>query len=151
MTSTYIPNQLRDRVAEQARHRCGYCLTSEDVVGFAMEMDHLIPQVLGGLTVEENLWLACPACNGFKGHRISARDPETVSLSGCSILVNRSGKSTSSGWSRAVESSAGRPSVGRPSRRFASIGRSWSRPGGAGSGLAGIHRMIEGQSPRRSQ
>ncbi|HEX3531590.1 MAG TPA: HNH endonuclease [Thermoanaerobaculia bacterium] len=68
---------MRDRVAEQARHRCGYCLTSELVVGLSMEIDHLIPQALGGPTVEENLWLACSACNGSKGHRISARDPES--------------------------------------------------------------------------
>lgn len=80
MTSAYIPKQLRERVAEQARHRCGYCLISEDVVGISMEVDHLMPQALGGLTAEENLWLACPACNGFKGHRISARDPETGQL-----------------------------------------------------------------------
>ncbi|MGH7487211.1 MAG: HNH endonuclease, partial [bacterium] len=46
-------------MAEQARHRCGYCLSSEQVVGFSMAVDHLIPQVLGGLTKEENLWLAC--------------------------------------------------------------------------------------------
>jgi hypothetical protein len=77
MTSDYVAKRLRDRVAEQARHRCGYCLTSELVVGLSMEIDHLIPQALGGPTVEENLWLACSACNGSKGHRISARDPES--------------------------------------------------------------------------
>ncbi len=26
---------------------------------------------------EENLWLACPVCNGFKGDRIEALDPLT--------------------------------------------------------------------------
>lgn len=31
MTSAYISNQLRDRVAEQARYRCGYCLSSEQI------------------------------------------------------------------------------------------------------------------------
>ena len=77
MTSAYIPNKLRERVAQQARYRCGYCLSSEQVVGLSMEIDHLIPQALGGPTLEENLWLACPACNAFKGHRISGRDPES--------------------------------------------------------------------------
>lgn len=77
MTSAFISKKLRERVAEQARHRCGYCLTSEQVVGLPMEIDHLIPQALGGSSAEENLWLACPACNAFKGHRISAHDPET--------------------------------------------------------------------------
>lgn len=55
MTSSYIPKKLRERVAEQARHRCGYCLSSEAIVGLAMEIEHLIPQILGGPTREENL------------------------------------------------------------------------------------------------
>ena len=33
MSQSYIPLELRQRVAEQARHRCGYCLTSEAIVG----------------------------------------------------------------------------------------------------------------------
>jgi len=77
MTSGYISRQLRKSVAERARYRCGYCLTSEQVVGLAMEVEHLIPQALGGPTREENLWLACSPCNAFKGHRIAARDPES--------------------------------------------------------------------------
>jgi hypothetical protein len=77
MTSTYVSRKLRERVAEQARHRCGYCLTSEQITGLSLEVDHLIPQILGGPTIEENLWLACSACNAFKGYRISALDPES--------------------------------------------------------------------------
>ena len=42
-----------------------------------MTIDHLTPQSLGGPTEEENLWLACSACNGRKGNRISAPDPQT--------------------------------------------------------------------------
>jgi 5-methylcytosine-specific restriction endonuclease McrA len=59
MSQTYIPKELRERVAAQARYRCGYCLTAEAVVGTPMEFEHLIPEALGGLTEEENLWLAC--------------------------------------------------------------------------------------------
>jgi hypothetical protein len=29
MSEAHIPNTLRQRVAVQGRHRCGYCLTSE--------------------------------------------------------------------------------------------------------------------------
>jgi len=36
----YIPKPLRERIAVQARHRCGYCLTSEAIVGAPMEIDH---------------------------------------------------------------------------------------------------------------
>ena len=77
MTAAHVSKKLRERIAEQARYRCGYCLSSEQVLGLPMQVEHLIPQALGGPTLEENLWLACPACNAFKGHRISARDPES--------------------------------------------------------------------------
>jgi len=77
MSAAYISKKLRERIAEQARNRCGYCLSSEQIVGLPMEVDHLLPQALGGHTIEVNLWLACSACNAFKGQRISARDPES--------------------------------------------------------------------------
>jgi len=77
MSQSHIPLELRRRVAEQARHRCGYCLASEAIVGAPMEIDHLIPQSLGGLTEEDNLWLACSLCNDHKSDRIAALDPLT--------------------------------------------------------------------------
>lgn len=77
MSKAYIPKALRELVAQQARHRCGYCLTREAIVGTPMEIDHLIPESLGGLTEEDNLWLACSPCNDHKGDRIAALDPET--------------------------------------------------------------------------
>jgi hypothetical protein len=83
MSQTYVPKDLRDRVAAQARYRCGYCLTAEAVVGTPMEIEHLIPESLGGLTEEPNLWLACSLCNDHKSSRIVALDPvsgETVRL-----------------------------------------------------------------------
>jgi 5-methylcytosine-specific restriction endonuclease McrA len=42
-----------------------------------MELDHIVPAALGGETVEDNLWLACTACNKLKNDRIAAPDPET--------------------------------------------------------------------------
>lgn len=42
-----------------------------------MEIDHIIPESLGGLTIRENLWLACSMCNDHKGTRIAAPDPRT--------------------------------------------------------------------------
>lgn len=76
MASTHVSKELRERVAAQARHRCGYCLSSEQVAGHSMELEHLMPRALRGPTIEENLWLACKACNAAKGQRISARDPQ---------------------------------------------------------------------------
>ncbi|MDM8520856.1 HNH endonuclease signature motif containing protein [Anaerolineales bacterium HSG6] len=83
MSKSYVPVALRERVADTAQHRCGYCLTSEKIAGFAMHIEHIIPKALGGETVEENLWLACPTCNGHKGTKVEAIDilsNEIVSL-----------------------------------------------------------------------
>jgi len=55
MSRTPVPVVLRRRVAAQAQHRCGYCLTPEELTGAAMEVEHIIPEALGGQTVEENL------------------------------------------------------------------------------------------------
>jgi hypothetical protein len=77
MSKTYIPKALRARVAAQGQYRCGYCLTSESIVGYEMDIDHLIPEALGGQTVEENLWPACNRCNEHKGDRVQAPDPLT--------------------------------------------------------------------------
>ncbi len=77
MTSAYIPEALRQRVSEEARHRCGYCLTRETIVGAPMEIDHLHPRSLGGASEEGNLWLACSYCNEYKGNRVTAEDPES--------------------------------------------------------------------------
>ncbi|MBI4606535.1 MAG: HNH endonuclease [Planctomycetes bacterium] len=74
---TVCPQRLRERVAARAQRRCGYCLTQEAVVGTPMEIEHIIPESLGGLTEEENLWVACPLCNQHKGNRIAALDPVT--------------------------------------------------------------------------
>ena len=72
MSRTYIAKALRQQVASLAHHRCGYCLTSEAIVGTPMEIDHIIPQSLGGLTQEENLWLACSLCNDYKNDQTAA-------------------------------------------------------------------------------
>jgi hypothetical protein len=77
MSRLYIPRALRERIAAQAGHRCGYCRTSVFLVGTTFEIDHIVPESLGGKTEEENLWLACPACNGHKSNRIAAVDPAT--------------------------------------------------------------------------
>ena len=75
MSRSRISKALRVRVVAQARHRCGYCLTAESIVGMPMELDHLIPESLGGLTEEDNLWLACSLCNDSKNCRIAFEDP----------------------------------------------------------------------------
>jgi hypothetical protein len=77
MSRTYVSVELRERVRAAARHRCGYCLCAEWFTGFPMEIDHLIPESLGGPTEEDNLWLACSLCNEHRGNRTAATDRAT--------------------------------------------------------------------------
>jgi hypothetical protein len=72
--------QLRQRVAVQARHRCGYCLTLEVVSGIPLTLEHIIPKSRGGQDTEENLWLSCRLCNEAKGVLTEALDPQTDAL-----------------------------------------------------------------------
>lgn len=72
-----IPEEMRTRIREQAENRCGYCQSSQRYVLGLLEIDHIVPQAQGGTDDEENLWLACRMCNGFKGAQTHARDPVT--------------------------------------------------------------------------
>jgi hypothetical protein len=72
-----VSRRLREKVARTAGYCCGYCRTPESIAGFRLSIEHLIPESAGGETIEENLWLACHACNEFKGSRVHSRDPET--------------------------------------------------------------------------
>lgn len=58
-----ISRKKRQRVAQQALFRCGYCLTQEIVSGVPLTIEHLIPKAKGGDDTEENLWLSCRLCN----------------------------------------------------------------------------------------
>jgi hypothetical protein len=72
-----MPSGLYRTVAARARHRCEYCLAPEAVFNLAFELDHIVPQILGGVTVHTNLALACRSCNSHKGTAVQARDPHT--------------------------------------------------------------------------
>lgn len=50
MTRSRALQMLYERVAREAGHRCGYCLSRESIVGAAMEIEHLMPESLGGRT-----------------------------------------------------------------------------------------------------
>jgi hypothetical protein len=77
VSRTHIPDALRRRVAEAARRQCGYCRTQEQLVGYLLHIDHIIPEAAGGPSSEDNLWLACCVCNTAKGARTHHVDPET--------------------------------------------------------------------------
>ena len=80
MSPAHVPRELRERAGAQARFRCGYCLTSEAIVGMPLELDHIIPESRGGPTEEENLWLACSPCNAAKSDRVATPDPVSGEL-----------------------------------------------------------------------
>ncbi len=80
MSRTYIPATVRRRVAETARHRCGYCQTQQIIVDIPLHIEHIIPLAAGGDSDENNLWLACSVCNNYKGTQTHAADPETGDL-----------------------------------------------------------------------
>ncbi len=74
---TPTARELRRRIAEQAGHRCGYCLTQEVVSGVPLTLEHIVPRAKGGQNTEENLWLSCRLCNEAKGVQTEALDPQT--------------------------------------------------------------------------
>jgi len=75
-----ISDDVRSRVRAQSSDRCGYCRSPQKHVLGLLEIDHIIPQARGGTDDEENLWLACRMCNGFKGAQTHGRDPITGQL-----------------------------------------------------------------------
>ncbi len=75
--SPAIPDDVRARVRVQAGDRCGYCRSPQRYVLGVLEIEHIIPSARGGSDDEENLWLACRLCNGYKGTQTHGRDPAT--------------------------------------------------------------------------
>ena len=72
----YLPEKLRQQVVDRARGRCEYCQTPQIIV-VEMEIDHIIPESVGGETTLDNLCFACISCNGFKLDFQTGIDPET--------------------------------------------------------------------------
>lgn len=73
----YITEEVRSRIAEAARRRCGYCLTPQEFTAMPMHIEHILPLSAGGSSDEENLWLACALCNGHKATQTHYLDPAT--------------------------------------------------------------------------
>jgi hypothetical protein len=73
----YIPKHIRQQVREDARQRCGYCLTPRRFTAKKLHVEHIIPIAAGGSSNVHNLWLACDLCNSYKGIRTHATDPLT--------------------------------------------------------------------------
>jgi len=73
-----VPNSLRHRVrAEFAELRCAYCHSPKILLGIPLEVDHINPDAVCAKTDLSNLCLCCRSCNGHKGKRSHARDPQS--------------------------------------------------------------------------
>lgn len=72
-----ISDDLKNKIRQTARNRCDYCLIPQEIVSMLLEIEHLHPIAEGGTDAEENLWLACRNCNGFKHAKTHAVDPQT--------------------------------------------------------------------------
>lgn len=72
-----LPKPLDKEIRSEARDRCGYCLGEQKYILAWLEIEHILPRAKGGTSEKENLWLACPFCNNFKGSQTQGLDPTT--------------------------------------------------------------------------
>jgi 5-methylcytosine-specific restriction endonuclease McrA len=57
-----VPDEVRMRVYQKDSHQCCLCGDEEK----SLEVDHFVPAVLGGPSVEVNYWTLCKPCNREK-------------------------------------------------------------------------------------
>ena len=80
MSGSYIPLEIRTRLIEISKNRCEYCCTQALIIDMSLEVEHIVPQSLEGESEFENLCLASPNCNRYKGVRINFLDKETGTI-----------------------------------------------------------------------
>ena len=66
---------LRKEVERRARSRREYCHSQTRFSTQTFALEHITPRSLGGLTVLENLALACQECNNHKYNRTQSARP----------------------------------------------------------------------------
>jgi HNH endonuclease len=80
MSSSYVPAALRQLVTARACGKCEYCRFPQAAALFSFQVEHIISEKHDGLTESENLALACPCCNRFKGSDLGSIDIITKTL-----------------------------------------------------------------------
>lgn len=68
------------QVRQRAQDRCEYCRLPSSVYPLPFYIDHIVARQHGGLTILENLALACLHCNRHKGPNLAGTDPNTGEL-----------------------------------------------------------------------
>lgn len=64
-------------VAHRAAHPCEYCRAPEIVFNMHFEVEHITPPTHGGDDNDDNLALACRACNVHKAAHLTGVDDST--------------------------------------------------------------------------
>jgi len=59
-----IPEKLRNKIFKRDGYKCLQCGTTRN-----LQIDHIIPFIAGGTTIESNLQTLCKNCNLSKGCR----------------------------------------------------------------------------------
>lgn len=62
---------------ERAGRRCEYCHAPAVTFNFPLDIEHIMPRSKQGDEGDDNLAIACRACNVFKGARTDVIDLET--------------------------------------------------------------------------
>ncbi|NEO88114.1 MAG: HNH endonuclease [Spirulina sp. SIO3F2] len=73
----YISDALREKVIQRAQNYCEYCGLAQIGQEATFHIDHVIPVAANGLTILDNLALACVSCSLRKGARQTAIDLQT--------------------------------------------------------------------------
>lgn len=76
----HLTPSLRNRLAEAQNWRCCYrgCRLDDGTKESMPTFEYIIPLRLGGAPCEENLAIACHACNTSRGHRMTEIHIETL-------------------------------------------------------------------------
>ncbi len=75
MTKRKLPRRLQRMVSERAHFCCEYCLSQEAFSPDPFSNEHIIPEIFGGTSAEDNLARACQGCNNIKYIKTTAFDP----------------------------------------------------------------------------
>lgn len=78
--SSHVPGFLRRIVVARAHGLCEYCLVHEADAFFTHQIEHIVSEKHGGLTVEADLAYSCVLCNRFKGSGIASISHRTRQL-----------------------------------------------------------------------
>jgi HNH endonuclease len=77
MSSDRITAALVKLVRQRAAEQCEYCRIPQSSQEATFHVDHIKPRSAGGLTVPDNLALACVSCSLRKAARTEVRDPRS--------------------------------------------------------------------------